>query len=457
MSTQANSDAFFCDRKVLLLIFLAALLIRVVFVFTLKDGFYFSDEFNYTVIASHVVEHGTLPESFDRSPLFPIFVAGLFKLGGESLLYIRVVQAIIGAIVAVQIALIGRRIGGSFVGIIAGTLWTIYPMGVFMSGILYPAIILACLMTSAVLCLLEKPDGPAYVAWVALAGLLLGASTLAKPMAFASIIFVAFWLLMQKTPGRLLLTSVFLSTALMSLLPWTLHNAVKHGKFIPVESRALEKLVPWAKQPKAPVTADKRKQRQLRQATGDSAPVTRPKVEETSDKPEHKPLGQAKHNNNPVTQGTTNNELLAMFTQMAKRYPGEFLSFFEVYPTRVGFLNQAHREKARRKKTERFVRYIPFGSDLVMSVSMLSVGSLYFFAVVGIGSMWREREKRRELSLFILLVLSFALSYALSWGKIRYRVPVDPYIILLSAWGIVACWNKVFNKEPTTPPPQDAT
>ena len=91
-----------------------------------------------------------------------------------------------------------------------------------------------------------------------------------------------------------------------------------------------------------------------------------------------------------------------------------------------------------------------------MAVSMLSVGSLYLFAVVGVASMWRGREKRRELSLFILLVLSFALSYALSWGKIRYRVPVDPYIILLSAWGVVACWNKVLKKEPTALPHQDA-
>ena len=459
MFPRVNSDTFFCDRQVLILIFLVALLIRVVFIFTLKDGFYFSDEFNYTVIARHVAEHGALPENFDRSPLFPMFLAALFKFGGESLFYIRAVQAVVGAIIAVQIFLIGRRVGGSFVGVVAGTLWAIYPMGIFMSGILYPAIILACLMTSAVLCLLAKPDGPAYVAWVALAGLLLGAATLAKPMAFASIVFVAFWLLVQKTPGRLLLVSVFLCAAFMSLLPWTVHNAVKHGKFIPVESRALDKLVPWAKQPKAPVIADKRNREPLPQVKANNTSMAHSKAKIIDGKPEHRPLVQAKRNSSPDTQDTqdaANNELVAMFTQMAKRYPGEFFSFFEIYPTRVGFLNQAHREKARRKKTERFIRYIPFGSDLVMAVSMLSVGSLYLFAVVGVASMWRGREKRRELSLFILLVLSFALSYALSWGKIRYRVPVDPYIILLSAWGVVACWNKVFKKEPTALPHQDA-
>ena len=91
-----------------------------------------------------------------------------------------------------------------------------------------------------------------------------------------------------------------------------------------------------------------------------------------------------------------------------------------------------------------------------MAISIFSVGSLYLFAVVGTASMWRGREKRRELSLFVLLVMSFALSYAVSWGKIRYRVPVDPYIILLSAWGVVAVWNSVFKNEPTALRRQDA-
>lgn len=456
MFRRVNSETFFCSRQGLLLLFVIALLIRVVFIFTLKDGFYFSDEFNYTVIARHIAEHGTLPESFDRSPLFPMFLAVLFKMGGESFFYIRIVQAVVGAIIAVQIAIIGKRVGGPGVGIVAGTLWAIYPMGIFMCGILYPAILLTCLMASAVLCLLAKPDKPAYLAWVAFSGLLLGAATLTKPMAFASIMFVAFWLLIKKQPGRLLLVSVFLCSALMSLLPWTMHNIVKHGKFIPVESRSLEQLVPWATKQPPKLTQNKRKNGQSIQIKSDSKLVIQPGADITVRSGNQKPKEQTKRDSNLADQGFANHDVVAMFTRMAKRYPGEFLSFFEIYPNRVGFLNQSHRDKARRKKTERFVRYIPFGSDLVMSVSMLSVGSLYLFAAFGIVSMWRGKEKRRELSLFILLVLSFALSYAVSWGKIRYRVPVDPYIILLSAWGVVALWKQVFNKH-SMPPGQNAT
>jgi hypothetical protein len=72
LSRRVNSERLFCGQQVLFLIFLVALLIRVVFAFTLKDGFYFSDEFDYTVIACYFVEHDTLPESFDRSPFFSL-------------------------------------------------------------------------------------------------------------------------------------------------------------------------------------------------------------------------------------------------------------------------------------------------------------------------------------------------------------------------------------------------
>ena len=181
-----NNENFFGGRQVLFLIFLVALLIRVIFVFTLKDGFYFADEFDYTLIARYFVEHGKLPESFDRSPLFPLFLAGLFKLGGESLFYIRIVQAILGAIITLQIVVIGRRVGGLGVGIVAGVLWAIYPMSTFMSGIFYPAILLTGLMTSAVLCLLPSAKNYAYTARVAFAGLLLGAATLHKTYGFCN-------------------------------------------------------------------------------------------------------------------------------------------------------------------------------------------------------------------------------------------------------------------------------
>ena len=414
-------------QTTLLLLFLFSLAVRMVFILTLKDGFYFGDESIYVDAAEYFVKHGQFPNDFDRAPMYPLFLAGLFWLDGGSLQSVRIVQAVLGAIIALQIALIGKRTCGSSTGIIAGILWAIYPMSSFMCGIVYPAILVTLLMTSATLYLLTDRNNYRYKTRVGLAGLLLGAATLTKPMVFSAIIFVAFWLVAQKKSDRFVLVSIFLLAALMVLLPWSAQSALTHGRLIPIESRALNKVVPWA--------TPQVDQEKLATATRISATPNIPAKRNTAT------IVNDTDNSPSVTTFSDNKDVVGMFTRMAKRYPGEFLSFFELYPTRVGYLLQSERDRARKKVSSRIVRTMPFGSNLVMAISIMSVAPLYFFAVVGMGSLWRGREKRRELSYFILLVMSFALSYALSWGKIRYRVPVDPYIIILSAWGLVTSWN----------------
>jgi 4-amino-4-deoxy-L-arabinose transferase-like glycosyltransferase len=454
-----NKQSLSSWPSTLSLIFLLALAIRIVFILTLKDGFYFADEFTYTTTASYIVEHGKFPADFDRAPLYPLFVAIVYGTIGDELLHMRIVQSVLGGIIAVVIALIGRRIGGYAVGAVAGVLWAIYPMGAFISGTVYPAALLTLLMAAGVLCLLTKPDAARYTARVGLAGLLFGAATLTKPIAFATIVLVTFWIVIHKRPGRILLVSVFLLSAFTALLPWTVYNASLHGRLVPIESRSLDSVVPWAKS-----AANARKIDQSAAAQKNTAkPATVATVQKEEDKPtavlkkESKPTAAQSQKAQPIaTQKKNDNEVLGMLIRMAKRYPNEFLHFFELYPQRVGYLIPSERDRARRTVSPRFVRNIPFGSDLVMTVSIVSVGGLYLAALIGIGAMWYRRDKRRELFLLFLLVMSFALGYAISWGKIRYRIPVDPYIIILSAWGIVFAWNRVFKNQPKTEPKQSS-
>ena len=366
---------------------------------------------------------------------------------------IRIVQSILGGFIAVLIALIGRRIGGVAVGIVAGVLWAIYPMGTFVTGIAYSAVLITLIMASAVLCLLTDTETYGYRARIGLAGLLFGVGTLTKPIVFGTIVFVSFWIFLQKRTDRILLVCIFLLSALVALLPWTIHNLYTHERLVPIESRALNSVVPWASAPKpqnrkaAADTQIKPVTTQTPDHTQKAAPAQqeRPAVIEAAD--QNQKALPTKNDPPATTETVERNDLLGMFTRMAKRYPTEFFHFFEMYPQRVGFLTAKKRDRAHDKMSNRFIRRIPFGSDLVMAVSVVSVGGLYASALIGIGTMWWRRDKRRELLLLVLLVMSFALGYAISWGKIRYRIPVDPYIIILSAWGIVFAWNKVFRKQ----------
>src|SRR5207344_1036447 len=82
-------------------------------------------------------------------------------------------------------------------------------------------------------------------------------------------------------------------------------------------------------------------------------------------------------------------------------------------------------------------------SPLINSISILSTGPIFLFALLGTVAMRLRRDLRRELSVLWIIVLSFAVGYAFFSGKIRYRIPVEPYLIILSAYGMHATYAMI--------------
>lgn len=485
----------------LLGLFVIALLIRLIFIATLQHGFYFADGAKFMAAASHIVEYGRFPLAFDRAPLYAAFLAGIEAVFGDSFLAIRLVQAVMGACIAVVIAVIGRRLGGVAVGVVAGLLWCIYPMGAFIAGTIYPTTLLTLILALGVLCLLDPQEQPGFRWRYATAGLLFGLAALAKPIVLGTIPLIALWLLLSRLPGRLNHALVFVLAVLIALFPWFWRNVDVHGRIVPIEARALNTVVPWAvAKPKPKARKKSGAQRPGAQRPGAQKPGAHraakknlsqtkapavgqkpPKHAAPSKQPDRKaaagnavrdPGSQAKaslgtgasqkkgkptESAKPVVgkaektkrkgakkPSSKSPPAVEMIQRMAKRFPREFASFFELYPRRVGYLEQKERDRAIFKKNnKRLVRYTNFGSNPVMVVSIISVGGLYLAAIFGIQSMVRTPQARRHFLLLFIMVMSFALGYATSWGKIRYRIPVDPYIILVSAWGLVYLWHVV--------------
>jgi hypothetical protein len=126
----------------------------------------------------------------------------------------------------------------------------------------------------------------------------------------------------------------------------------------------------------------------------------------------------------------------------AARFGREFLGFWELYPSRVSMNRPGFREASNRRDS-RVVRQTIYGRrDLMNLVSILSTGPLFLFTMLGLGAMWVKRN-RRELSLLLAIILSYAVGYALFVGKIRYRMPVEPYIVIIGAYGISSVIRKI--------------
>lgn len=92
------------------------------------------------------------------------------------------------------------------------------------------------------------------------------------------------------------------------------------------------------------------------------------------------------------------------------------------------------------KKFFKFWRVVPHkgrsygvSSNFVNIVSFVSYVPILVFFVVGIFFGFR----RKDIIILILPILSLCVIYSIFWSQVRYRLPVEPYIIIFSSFGMV--------------------
>jgi 4-amino-4-deoxy-L-arabinose transferase-like glycosyltransferase len=388
-------NAFFSNwRRTVVLIFFLALLTRVAFILTQQDGFYFPDSVMDSHTAVKLLSLGEFGADFGRAPGYPVFLAVVYLLFGESIFAVRVVESVMGAVLAVIIAQLGRRIGGEIVGGLTGMIWAFYPLGIFVAGLVYPQGLGALLLACSVYCMLPAKHEEFTAKRVFLGGLFFGLAALTIPVTLLTIVVAAVWVFYCARHSRLFLASVLLLGSAVSLAPWTTRNALVHGRLIPVQAN-FEGHV-----------------RKPRMVTPEGKIVT----------PE------------------ANTILLHLYVV---RFVRNFGYFWELYPSRTLMSIPAYRDGRHAEDSRVIKETIYSPNQLINAVSILSTGPMFFFALLGTVAMWVKRHLRRELSILWIMALSFAVSYGFFSGKIRYRIPVEPYIIILSAYGIYAAYAMI--------------
>ena len=127
--------------------------------------------------------------------------------------------------------------------------------------------------------------------------------------------------------------------------------------------------------------------------------------------------------------------------EFAAHFAHQFLHFWKLYPDRIAMDRPGYREQWH-EKDQRVVKHTIFSAtDLINAVSILSTGPLFLFAIVGTLAMCFEKKRRRDASLLWGLILSFAVVYSMFYTRTRYRIPIEPFIIILSAYGLKATWG----------------
>lgn len=116
-----------------------------------------------------------------RPPAYPVFLAAVYTVAGESPRAARAAQVLLGVVVVALTGLLARRVFGDAVALVAGALTAVNPFLIFISGYLLTENLYLVLLLGA-LCVAPSPRALVASRWRAVVvGALFGVATLARP------------------------------------------------------------------------------------------------------------------------------------------------------------------------------------------------------------------------------------------------------------------------------------
>lgn len=136
---------------------------------------------------------------FYQAPLYPYFLAAVYRILNDSVATVRVIQALLGACSCILLSFAGIQIFGRR-GAIAGILLAIYAPAIFLDGLIEKSS-LATFLTAALLALLSaRAERMTLRRWFG-AGITLGLLSLTRENALLLIVPILLWILVGPFPG----------------------------------------------------------------------------------------------------------------------------------------------------------------------------------------------------------------------------------------------------------------
>ena len=325
-----------------------------------------------------------------RPPLLPIVLAGIYAVAGHHTVAARVVMALLGAGTCVVVCRIGRRAFDARTGTVAGLLTAVYPKFVYYAGALVTETLCTLLLAAAVWMLLAAADDErAWWRW-AVAGVALALAALTRSSLLAFPALAALWvLIVRPRKARAVAEAALLVAAFAAAMaPWWIRNYSVHGRFVAATTEG-----------------------------GYTFWVT----------------------NNPRADGSGH--------CFWPDPPGGFDGLSEAEIDREFYrrgldwvqVNPRHFLRLSANKFLRFWRPWPHADEPAVGLLAAVVAGATFIPVLLLalwGDLVSSRRWRRTL-LFDMIFLYYTALHMVFMAITRYRLPIEPYLIVLAAWGIL--------------------
>ena len=159
-----------------------------------------------------------------RAPLYPLVIAGLWWREEPPVFEIRVLQVLLGGLIALLVYCMALPVFGRQCALLAGLAMALAPESVYMTAHVMSEILFTFLLTFGQW-LWGQRQG-----W--LSGILLGAATLTRAVLLPFVIVLALVAVVHKL-NRALHMKIVLG-AILVILPWTIRNAITQHALVPV-------------------------------------------------------------------------------------------------------------------------------------------------------------------------------------------------------------------------------
>jgi 4-amino-4-deoxy-L-arabinose transferase-like glycosyltransferase len=396
-------------RRLLFWLVAMSLVLRVVFVAVIGEGYAFGDSVEYDRVARSLLTGETLSAGSPRQPLFPLLIAANHLLGAEEgHVPIRLLVALFGAGVVAATAALGLRVGGRATAVLAAAAAAVFPTFVFVSGILYPTTLYTLLLLGATLIARRTAERPSVPRGLGL-GVLLALGWLTDQVfLIPAVTLVAWTVVAARRPRRRVLAPAILALLVLVSVFVLALSAMRRDDGRPTPFMAKAQYV-------------------LHFARTDSTTAQHRRIRFDQDAP-FEALSRG---------GFIRQEIGFLRSRPADYlhdYGLELAHFFDPMPDRI------QSDTAYTRRAVLWLGLISFLPVLVLAPVGLVVGR----------ASWRDRL------LLAVVPGATAAFYALFFTQTRYRIPVEPYLLVLAALALVRLAPRRFRDVRPSPTPDES-
>lgn len=254
MMKNSEKVKYWGEKNLLAVIFLLALFLRLIAIISLPAQFHaiLADAAEYDKIATNLLAgkgftldaQSAKPTTF-RLPLYPMFLASIYFLFGHSYFAVRVIQAILGALLCVIIFYIARKIFNQKIALLSAFIMAIYQPAIFSVYFGGPAFLLSenlfnFLLSILILFLVNNLFLSFRLKDCFISGLILGLLVLTRPIFALFPLFFGCLVLYVNRPRFILAIKkslVILIGFILVILPWAIRNYFVYHAFMPLSTQ----------------------------------------------------------------------------------------------------------------------------------------------------------------------------------------------------------------------------